>query len=139
LVQDALPPPLSTAGLAELAIGTFECVGGSETAPPSTAPPPRTEPPVAPFEPAQDAQDALPATRPTFFPPPLPALTPSLGQPAALPGPVAAPEGPVRIVPAATRTVGFAYPVVLVLPLLLAGIGGYLARSLTGEVRLPVR
>ncbi|MBV9663757.1 MAG: hypothetical protein JOZ37_07305 [Actinobacteria bacterium] len=132
VVQDALPPPANTAGLAEQASGTLTCTNLDA----KTAPPPETPPAEASEPPPSDASgftaDQGANVEGFTTGPGVPDLS------------AAAPSGPVQqiiaqsqqpIVTASTVSgPGFAYPVILVLPLLLIALGGYLGWALTRPV-----
>jgi hypothetical protein len=130
VLQDKLPPPASTAGLAETAKATLACRFVREASTSSVAPPD-----VAPEVAADTSvveELALPdlTTGDIFFPLDTPA-SPELAAPTAqTPAlrPVVEIGGP-----------GFAYPVVFILPLLLLVIGGYLGWALTQPVDPPQR
>lgn len=130
IVQDSLPPPANSAGLAEAASGTLTCVNLDA----KTAPPPETPPAEAAEPPPSDVSGF------------------TVDEGAAVGGftapagdlSVTAPTGPVQeiiaqsqrpiVSAAAVGGPGFAYPVILVLPLLLLALGGYLGWALTRPV-----
>ena len=130
IVQDKLPPPVSTAGLGDLAVGILTC------APVASAVPPRTPPSTnASDAPAVDTPDNafLPSTAlGSYLDDVMPAAGDASSAPAAATPPLATPA--VRGVAASE---GFAYPLVFLLPLVMLSIGGYLGWALTRPVRLP--
>ena len=130
-VQDNLPPPANTAGLAEMASATLAC-RNLRTATPT---PPEPEPVVAESVtdiPADTGGDEL--ALPDLTAPDLTAAG-DVGGDAITPSPAAPALQPVADVGGP----GFAYPIVFALPLLLLAIGGYLGRALTQPVDSPQR
>jgi len=134
LLQDNLPAPANTAGLADTASGTLTCTPvAAAKAPPSAGSPEPAPSPAPDSEPAFDTffdsgvlgdfASGLPAT--SLAAPPSPA-------PAQVRG-----SAPVRT--ALVRSGGYAYPVIFLLPLLALAIGGYLARGLTRPVTARAR
>jgi hypothetical protein len=128
-VQDNLPPPLSTAGLADQISGALTCTALNAPA----APPVDTAPPAEAAQPPADVSglvlgDFVGGTStlgdfasPAGTPSPVAEIIAQSQRPAVQP--VAQVSGP-----------GFAYPVILVLPLLLLALGGYLGWALTRPV-----
>lgn len=82
---------------------------------------------------------ALPLPSSTLGLPASTAFQPQIAQPPAAPVQVAPPvaAAPVQQPVAAIGNLGYAYPAVWLLPLVLLGVGGALSRSLTAEMTLP--
>ncbi len=128
-VQDNLPPPANTAGLAEMAAATLACRAVRNAAPPDDA---AVEEAAAPEPPTDTFSDELA----------LPDLGTDLTVSDEIVGGDAitpSAEAPNLVPVADVGSTGFAYPVVFALPLLLLVIGGYLGRALTQPVDSPQR
>jgi hypothetical protein len=129
VVQDKLPPPASTTGALDQVVATLNCKAAAS---PTVQPEPSSEP--APSE--DTGLDESVLGDELALAPLLDTLTPDV---------TTSPEpAPSRVVPTAPAgqvggAVGFAYPVVFALPLLLLVLGGYLGRSLTQPVGAPQR
>jgi hypothetical protein len=133
VVQNNLPAPLNTAGLAEQSAGALQCKALAAPAPPpvASAPPPEQAP--APSEVSglsvtdNSGGDVNTSLGGSFAAPPLPASPPATivaqAEPPTVPAVQVSGSGP-----------GFAYPIILVLPLLLVALGGYLGWALTRPV-----
>jgi hypothetical protein len=131
VVQDKLPPPLNTAGLDKLAIGTLVCTAADAT----TTPAPSSgaaAPTPAPVDTDQSGASVLPAdlTAPALDTSAAPAVAPADGLTSQQPA--------LRTV-AGIRGPGYAYPVVFGLPLVLLVLGGYLGWALTQPVESAQR
>jgi hypothetical protein len=131
VVQDMAPAPLNSAGLADTAAGTLTC---TNIAAPAPAPPPVEEtPPAEAAEPPPADLGDLTAGDSTVS-----GFSTSAGLSA---GGATSPVN--QIVSQSQRPIvqaaqvsgpGFAYPIILVLPLLLLALGGYLGWALTRPV-----
>jgi hypothetical protein len=127
-VQDNLPPPLSTAGLGDQVSGALTCRPLD-----AAAAPPVESPPAEAVQPPPDVS-GFAFGGDVGAPPALPALASPPGTPSAVAPIVAQSQRPVVQSVAQVGGPGFAYPVVLVLPLLLLALGGYLGWALTRPV-----
>jgi hypothetical protein len=139
ILQDALPPPASTTGLAELAVGALGCLpSAGSAAPPATDPPTETTRPPDTTVPV-DAPVSLgfgpigPTRGITLGPAPI------LSPPAAPPPSPPTQPAPVTVVQPVAISDEFAYPIVFALPLLLLLVGGYLGWAMTQPVDSPRR
>jgi hypothetical protein len=124
-VQDKLPAPANTAGLAELVASTLTCT--------VVAAP--TEPEAEPAAEETASEEALEDLFALEDLPALEELPPIDSEVAGAEfGSSAGPELQSAI---ADGAYGFAYPVVLILPLLVLVLGAYLGRTLTRSVAAP--
>ena len=132
VVQDNVPAPLNSAGLAETASGTLTC---TNLAAPTPAPPPveetppaeATEPPPADLGDVTGGEGAVSGFE----------TSADLSAAGASPVDQIVSQSQRPIVPASQVSgggPGFAYPIVLALPLLLLALGGYLGWVLTRPV-----
>jgi hypothetical protein len=130
VLQDNLPAPANSAGLAEQISGALQCHDLAAVAPA----------PVDTSPPAEETQPPADVSGFTVDDGSLGGLSGSLGDFAAAAGPTSPvaeiiAESQRPTVPLAQVSgPGFAYPVILVLPLLLLALGGYLGWALTRPV-----
>jgi hypothetical protein len=127
VIQDKLPPPANTAGVADLVAATLNCKAAATP----TAPPEPSAPDTSSDDTFDDSVLGDFSLAPLFdsLAPGLATLAPAPSNNQALPITQAGQVGDV----------GFLYPVVFALPLVLLVLGGYLGRSLTQPVAPPHR
>jgi hypothetical protein len=127
VIQDKLPPPANSTGLLDQVVATLNCK--AEARP--TAPPEEPTPPASDDENFDDSVlgDFTLAPLLDTLAPDVTTISPAPSRNQALP---ITPAGQVG-------DVGFLYPVVFALPLVLLVLGGYLGRSLTQPVAPPHR
>jgi hypothetical protein len=127
VIQDKLPPPANATGALDQVVATLNCKAvASVTAPPAPAASEGDEP----------VDDSVLGEEFALAP-----LLDTLAPGIATIAPPPSGDDVIPIAPATTTVagVGFLYPVVFALPLVLLVLGGYLGRSLTQPVAPPQR
>lgn len=129
LLNPQKPPAIGGLLAAPLSCSPYEAPAPVEPEPEETAVVP------APTSTTTSTTTPIVASAPT---PTAPVTTPAAPATTLAPAPVAELAAtPASSQPGLGRWVGFAYPAMLLLPLLLLAVGGYLGRTMTTEVRLP--
>jgi hypothetical protein len=126
VLEDKLPPPANATGVTDQFVAVLNCKAAASVKTPAVPTEPSTD------EPSDDSVLGEEFSLAPLFD----TLTPDLTTPST----PRVPNQALRATPAVTvRNVGFLYPIVFVLPLVLLVLGGYLGRSLTQPVAPPQR
>jgi hypothetical protein len=127
VLEDQLPPPLNSNGVAAQVRGALACRAARDTPAPQPDAEPEEEVAAVADEPIPDILSfaELPVDD-------LPALDAAGGA-----NQVGSSAAPALAPVAGVRNTGFAYPVVFAFPLLVLVLGGYLGRALTRPVHRP--